>query len=253
MHDLLATKVATDLRDRIDANYSGAMNLPELVRIELVDQLLDRLADQRLEGLGLHTSVFILGAEEKDLAGWNHADIRAHAGLNPSHVLARLETSAAESLRKLLQQIVHRIRLCLQPLAQAPAGERDALRLHGLEQVIDRAMVEGIDGILVVGGDEDQMRLSGERLCSLDTVHLGHVDIEKDDIRFEAVHHDDRLAAIAGLTHDLQFGPRFLQAAGNLLAHQAFIIDDDGGGDGFGVHAITRRIKRRQGQSRTVL
>ena len=46
MHDLTAAEVAADLLDRIDANHGGTMDLPEFVRVELIDQLLDRLADQ---------------------------------------------------------------------------------------------------------------------------------------------------------------------------------------------------------------
>src|SRR5450631_884308 len=49
MHDLSAAEVAANLADRIDANDGGAMDLPEFVRVQLIDQLLDRLADQRLE------------------------------------------------------------------------------------------------------------------------------------------------------------------------------------------------------------
>ena len=82
----------------------------------------------------------------------------AHARLHPAHVVARLEPVGPEPLRKLLQELVHRIGLLLEPLAQPPAGERDALRLDRLQQVVDRALVEGLDRILVVRGDEDDVR-----------------------------------------------------------------------------------------------
>src|SRR6266478_2190973 len=57
MHYLMAAEVAADLLDRIDANHGGAMDLPELVRVQLLDQLFDRLPDQGFETLGLHSRV----------------------------------------------------------------------------------------------------------------------------------------------------------------------------------------------------
>src|SRR6266404_4323200 len=99
MHYLFATEVAADLLDRIDANHGGAMDLPEFVRVQLIDQLLDRLADQGLETLSLHSSVFVLGAEEQDVAGRDHPYVGAHAGLYPTHVFAGFHAPGHESLR----------------------------------------------------------------------------------------------------------------------------------------------------------
>src|ERR1022692_396675 len=99
MHDLTAAEVAADLLDCIDANHGGAMDLPEFVRVQLIDQLFDRLADQRLEILRLHSSVFVLGAEEQNVAGRDHPYVGAHAGLYPTHVLAWFHAASAESLR----------------------------------------------------------------------------------------------------------------------------------------------------------
>src|ERR1700731_4471740 len=64
MHYLTAAEVAADLLDGIDANHGGAMDLPEFVRVQFIDQLFDRLADQGRETPRLHSSVFVLGAEE---------------------------------------------------------------------------------------------------------------------------------------------------------------------------------------------
>src|SRR5205807_2155375 len=99
MHDLTAAEVAADLLDRIDANHGGAMDLPEFVRIQLIDQVLDRLANQGLETRGLHPSVFILGAEEQDLARRDHPYIGSHAGLYPPQVFARFQAACSQSLR----------------------------------------------------------------------------------------------------------------------------------------------------------
>ena len=133
----------------------------------------------------------------------------------------------------------------LEPRAQALAGQRHPLRVRRrrLQQIIDRAVLESADRVLVVGGDENHMSLAGERLGRLDTVHPGHADIEKDDVGFQALHEGYCLAAIAGLTNDHKLGPRLLEARNDLVAHQAFIVGNDGGGRGQGVHAGTRPIR----------
>ena len=79
------------------------MDLPEFVRVQLVDQLLDRLAYQGLETLGLHSGVLVLGAKEQDVTGRNHPYVGADAGLYPPHVFAWLHAASAEPLRQLCQ------------------------------------------------------------------------------------------------------------------------------------------------------
>src|SRR2546425_1833822 len=99
MHYLMAAEVAADLLDRIDANHGGAMDLPEFVRVQLIDQLFDRLAYQSLENPGLHSRVFILGAEEQDVARRDHPYVGAHARLHPTHVFAWFGAASSEPLR----------------------------------------------------------------------------------------------------------------------------------------------------------
>ena len=119
VHDLIAAQVAADLLDRVDANHRRAMDLPELARVQLVEQLLDRLADQRLETQRLHPGVLVLGAEEQDVAGRDHPYRRADAGLHPAQILARLQAARPESLRQLREQVVHRVRRLRETLPQA--------------------------------------------------------------------------------------------------------------------------------------
>src|SRR5882724_12749450 len=99
MHDLTAAEVPADLLDRVDANHGGAMDLPEFIGVQLIDQFLDRFANQGLETPGLHSSVFVLGAEEQNVARRDHPYIGAHARLYPTHVLAWLRAASPEPLR----------------------------------------------------------------------------------------------------------------------------------------------------------
>src|SRR5689334_4959265 len=116
VNDLMAAKVAAHLFDRIDANDGRPMDLPELIGIELVDQFLDRLADQCLERRRLHANIFVLGAEEQDVARGNDAQVGTNARLDPANVLAPPAGAASKALRQLRQQVVHRRGLLLQAL-----------------------------------------------------------------------------------------------------------------------------------------
>jgi hypothetical protein len=59
--------------------------------------------------------------------------------------------------------------------------------------------------VLIVSGDEDHERhaLGADRLDDVEPVHLGHLDVEEDQLRGEVLDGGDRLLAVAALTGDL--------------------------------------------------
>src|SRR4051812_19587144 len=61
--DLAPAQVARDARDEARVDERRAMDLPEQLRVDLVDQLLDRLADQGFERGRLHARVLLVGDE----------------------------------------------------------------------------------------------------------------------------------------------------------------------------------------------
>ena len=99
--------------------------------------------------------------------------------------------------RELREQVVHGVGLLLELRTEALARKRDALRFRRLQQIVDGAMLEGADRVLVVGGDEHDVHLSGERFGRLDAIQSGHLDVEEDDVRLLALHERDRFAAVA--------------------------------------------------------
>ena len=80
------------------------MNLPELRRVELGDQFLDRLANQRFLARRLHTGVLLVGDEEQHLVDRDHADLGADRRLDPSQPRLRLEL-LGKARERLLQRI----------------------------------------------------------------------------------------------------------------------------------------------------
>ena len=80
--DLAATVVTRDAVDFAYVHQRAAVNLPELVRVELFHQLLDRLADQRLGAGGLHPRVLFVADKEQHFVHRDHLDGGPHAGLD---------------------------------------------------------------------------------------------------------------------------------------------------------------------------
>ena len=56
-HDLAAAEISRHVGDRLGIDQGAAVDLPEALRVELIDQLLDRLPDQGLDAGGLDPGV----------------------------------------------------------------------------------------------------------------------------------------------------------------------------------------------------
>ena len=99
----------------------------------------------------------------------------------------------------------------------------------GLEQVVRGVLLEGADGVLVEGGDEDEQRRPFQGLGSgqhVETVLAGHLDVLKHQVG-------------AALGNDVQgflgrggpdgFHVRMgLEQVGQLVAGRGFVVDDQG-------------------------
>ena len=248
-HDLSAPEVARDTGDRIHPHQGGAVNLPEQLRVQLVDQLFDRLANQRLDAGGLHPGVLFVADEKQHLGHRDHLDALAHAGLNPVQVLGR--AARVQLRRQPVQQLLdrgHRVALRggigvhLRRVAQQPAAadalgrELQPCALSGLEHVVANPLLEGVDRVLVVGGDEHDLRQVlvvghrhlGDLAGRVDAGQAGHADVEKHDVRPVLGHQRHRLQPVARFGHDLQLWPGLSQAGAQLFAHQALVVGDHG-------------------------
>ena len=60
------------------------MDLPELLRVEFVDQLLQRFADQRFAVDGDHARVFVVGLEVQHFLDRDQPQTLADAGIDPA-------------------------------------------------------------------------------------------------------------------------------------------------------------------------
>ena len=111
------------------------------------------------------------------------------------------------------------------------------------EQIIDR-LKEAWPELVIVGE-------AGNGSEAIALVQSEEPDVAFLDISMPGMDGIQAAQALAGrahvvfvTAHDQELGPGFLQAGNDLLAHQAFIVGNDGGGSGQGVHAGTGPIRR---------
>ena len=127
----------------------------------------------------------------------------------------------------------------LQRRLRPGAGLREPLGLHGLEHVVHRSMLEGLQRVLVVGGHEHDQRqraagvigpVLGQCLCGFEAGHAGHADVEKHDLGPQGQRLLDRRRAVAHVRHDAQLGPRARELGLQVGGEQRLVFGDQGGG-----------------------
>src|SRR5688500_14089889 len=215
-----AAQVAHHAGDGAHVDDGGTVDLPEARRVELVAELLDRLADQRLAILGEHARVLAVGAEVADVVDRDDAHRLALRRVDP----------AQESLARRAQVAQHAF--------DAGRGGPDALleprhrggearRRHGLQHVVGRAVLERRDGVLVVRGDEHDMAASARLARDLEADHARHLDVEEQHLgrmRLQRMQCGD---AVAYLRRNLELGPERAEELGELLSQQRLVLSDD--------------------------
>ena len=124
-------------------------------------------------------------------------------------------------------------------LDHPPYGLREPLGAHGLEHVVDRAQVEGLDGVRLVGGDEDDRRRRpepAEHVGELEPGEARHLHVEEDAVDVALAQHAQPLGGrVAGddRGHPRVAGEQVLQ----LVEGRPLVVDDQ---HAEAVHAVGR-------------
>jgi len=117
-------------------------------------------------------------------------------------------------------------------------GFGDAGLVEGFQNVVYGVDVEGLHGVLVEGGGEDNVRdfeLALDQLFEdAEAVEAGHLDIEEEEVGGMLFDEIDGFEAVFALGEKIDFGEGF-EEEGQLFASGLFVVDDDGvdghGGD----------------------
>ena len=124
-------------------------------------------------------------------------------------------------------EIAALVPLDLMPRALERLGE--ALTIERLQQIIERAHLEGSQRMLVVGGHEDDERhpLAADRLDHLEAIHLGHLHVEEHQVRLVVDDGRHCLLTVAALRDDLDVW-LVRQQSRQPLPGEGFIVHDQG-------------------------
>jgi hypothetical protein len=115
------------------------------------------------------------------------------------------------------------------PAPDCPAAARACNRFTVAEQVVDRTLFEGVDGVLIVGGDEDDLGARtgfGQRACHFQSGQSGHADVQEHHVRLVFGDGLQRRGAVLALGHDLQFRPHLAQHRRQRGTQQFFVFGD---------------------------
>jgi hypothetical protein len=130
----------------------------------------------------------------------------------------------------------------VEPRAQSLDGAREPVRVERLEEVVDRLPVEGVERVLVVGGDEHPQRrvaAVGRGLGrDLQAAASRHPDVEERDVRALAPDRLERRVAVGARGDHLERGPGVGERGRERIAQQRLVVGED---RAHGAHAVASR------------
>ena len=105
----------------------------------------------------------------------------------------------------------------------------EALVVVGLQQIVHGAELEGLDSVLVVGGDEDHEghQFPGDAPHRFKAVHLGHLHVQQEQAGAVFAHGLHGLQPVAAFGHYFQFGI-LGDEPGEMCARCGLVVRDDG-------------------------
>src|SRR5579875_1852775 len=105
---------------------------------------------------------------------------------------------------------------------------RQTIFTYGLEEIIRSRNVEGAEGVVRIGGHEDDVGAFGQaidhRSC-VEPVQAGHANVQKDDVVLRALQQRERLDGALGF-FDLPIRRDAAQRVDEILANDGFVVDD---------------------------
>src|ERR1043165_133381 len=223
-HAILAVEPRLHLFDLVDLHDRRTMDASKLARVELLFQAADRLAQQisLLIIVDAYVISFRLDALNVVHAHEEHAptvlDHESLEGTWPTLQLFQQREDVTIALAALID-----FDLLLHTLPSSV----EALAIERLEQVVEDVHLERAHGILIVGGNKDDIRsrFAVERFQHFEAAQLGHLYIQKDEVGLQGLDRVYCFTTIRALrdTLDVRIISKHLA---NHLTSERFIVDD---------------------------
>ena len=115
---------------------------------------------------------------------------------------------------------------CDQQFFRNALGTRHEIALvHGFEQVVKCPLPQRLHGVFMVGGAKDHEELSAlEPVQEFQARLVGHLDVEKNQVRGALFDHLVRFGSTRSRLDDLKIGAVFLNLSANRLPCVQFIV-----------------------------
>ena len=213
------------------------MHAQEVRRIELAFELGHRLPHEDLALGRMQPDVLVRRLDPANLLDGDDLDAALPVNREAGGGLARVDVRARVSaFTTTTNELLH-----------ALEGLPETHVVEGLQQVVDRLLVEGPHRVLGVGGREHDGRpiVLGKLGQDGQPVHARHLHVEEHHVRSEGAHGREGLHAIGADGDELhpRFGTQELDQ--HLACHGLVIRQDDAQGRTVPVHGALRRFAHR--------
>ena len=195
----------------VEPHDSRAIHAKELRRVEPLLERADRRADSERGLAAEDAHVVAFGLDAVDAVGRKEHGAAVLDDEQPRKKRAWNPIGCDPGARTRGQPIADAV---AGALASAFAGPvENALESRGrvrLEEVVHRAHIERAERVLLVGGDEDDVRrlVGPDGVEDAEAIQARHPDVQEHDVRREALDHRDGFAPGGGLTYDLDIARR---------------------------------------------
>src|SRR5262245_9503744 len=105
-------------------------------------------------------------------------------------------------------------------------GAREPLRIDGLDQVVERAHLEGPEREFVIGRREDHERHRVERREEIEARLARHLHVEEEELRLQILERLPGGPGVRGLADDLDLGILAEETA-ELVSREALVVHDE--------------------------
>ena len=128
-------------------------------------------------------------------------------------------------------------------LLGALEGEFEACVVEWLEEIVERSGFEGAQGVLVVGGDEDDggRDIVAEQFEHVEAVALGHLNVEEEQVGFGAANLCRAPLRRSRIRRRFR-SPDRSRRDGEVAARERLVVDDERADGVFGRHGPRARF-----------